>query len=506
MSDMLRKLGIEIDIYGNVAGLKQIDAAVAGVTAKAKILGAVLGGAFAFGALKNTISQSLNFADQFEDQAMRLGVSSQELQKWGFVAEQAGVSAETMAKGISFLNKNLGEAQMGKGKKGEGALKLFSEVGITNLKNANGTFKDSGQILLEFSDKLAKLPTAAQKAAMGAGLMGKAGKELGVVLGQGSTAIQEQIDLLMELGGVLPDGVGKQADRLKDKLNAINKSWEVTKAILVVKVVPAIVSFVTWLAKGALWLRNFEQRTGALSLGLAALTGMMGIFLAKSIMAGKAFFLTWMKAALPFVIVAAELFLLFAIVQDLYYFLTGKGDSFIEEFIKQFYGIEKGTDAVNAIRGGFNDFIDVLKGVKKLLDPILNTMDRIAATAGLLKEIRVGGAFDPTSSRTLADVRKEFDTKRGLYSTNKIRGDLLDSTRQTGGIVSTPVQQLAGPDRFLRNYAQPMTQANTLPTTVTNTFNITSNDPQAVGNAVEQKLSGMLVNANENFKTKKAAQ
>ncbi len=93
--------------------------------------------------------QAYNAAASFQMFESQTGLSSQELQKWQIVAEEANVSAEAMASGISTLQRNLAEIRLGRGN-----ISPFLLAGV----NPNG--KNAFEVLDQLRERIKGLDSA----------------------------------------------------------------------------------------------------------------------------------------------------------------------------------------------------------------------------------------------------------------------------------------------------------------------------------------------------------
>lgn len=91
---------------------------------------------------KRIAEESINAAVGFEAFTNQTGLSSQELQKWEIVAEQANVSAGSVASSVSALQRQMAEIRMGRGD-----ISSFQLLGI----NVNG---NAFQVLDQLRERL----------------------------------------------------------------------------------------------------------------------------------------------------------------------------------------------------------------------------------------------------------------------------------------------------------------------------------------------------------------
>lgn len=140
----------------------------------------------------------------------RLGFTVEELQKFEYVADLAGVGSETFVKGVKKLSEASVEAAGGTKKQAE----AFDALGIS-VKNADGSIKSSQELLLAMADRFAVSGegelSASQKIYAAQKLLGKSGADMITVLNQGSAAIKEQMDELVALGIIDYDQAEKSA-------------------------------------------------------------------------------------------------------------------------------------------------------------------------------------------------------------------------------------------------------------------------------------------------------
>jgi hypothetical protein len=81
--------------------------------------------------------------------------------------------------------------------------------------------KDAGEVFRLMADGLAKIPNAADRAAVEVAIFGRAGQKLDTLLAGGSAAINELAQAAEQLGIVLSDEQIQKADQTADKLEAV---------------------------------------------------------------------------------------------------------------------------------------------------------------------------------------------------------------------------------------------------------------------------------------------
>ena len=207
--------------------------------------------------------QAIDAADNLNDLSQRTGVAVPILSKFGAAAKDAGSSIDEVAKGMGRLSKGI----IDPASKTNEALK---SIGV-NSRDAQGNIRGLDQIMLDISDKFAKMPDGAQKTALAMELFGKSGMNLIPMLNGGR-------DALSKYSATIDTEMAQAADKFNDAINAVARSISgpFNQAIT------ALLPFITQLAQGiaglAQWfgglpqpLQNIIFAFGALATALIVL-------------------------------------------------------------------------------------------------------------------------------------------------------------------------------------------------------------------------------------------
>jgi len=133
------------------------------------------------------IAQRIESLAGVVDKANQTGLSAEFIQQLGFAADQSGVSVDGLLGGLSKMTIELGKTQ------------LNSEETSNNLKqigleaSALADMKPEDQFLA-IADAIAKLPSAAEKAAATVAIFGKSTSEMIPLLGEGEKGIRALMD------------------------------------------------------------------------------------------------------------------------------------------------------------------------------------------------------------------------------------------------------------------------------------------------------------------------
>ena len=261
------------------------------------------------------------------------------------------------------------------------AARAFKAMGIQVVDSA-GNLRDPSAVMLEISDRLAKMPDGANKTALAMTLMRGAGKDLIPMLNEGSDAIKR-----LETG--MTTGFAKAAEAYGDDITEIGQRTGRLGLTIMAELLPvlesatnALAAFLDGFAKLPDWLQGAIGIIGGLALafvGLAApimltakaIGGLVAWFSGSPLAAAIAGFITW-----PALLVAA---------------LIGAGVAIfvfrdeIMAFLDWFWKASR--DALNAIGGMLYDllvepFIRAWTNMRDAVAPFFTWLGG-AITAGL---------------------------------------------------------------------------------------------------------------------------
>lgn len=180
-----------VDFKGKVSGVGD------GFTASMDNLGKVLavGGAVGAGLFALT-KGSADAGDQLNDTAVRIGVSTDMLQRWRYAAQLSGSSVENLDSGMERFGKNLSAAAAGSGE-AAGALQAMG----VKIKDNRGRLRDQEAILLDVADAMAKIPDAQDRLRVSSALFGKGAQDLVTTMSQGRAGVQGLFTEFQKMGG-----------------------------------------------------------------------------------------------------------------------------------------------------------------------------------------------------------------------------------------------------------------------------------------------------------------
>ncbi len=170
---------------------------------------------------------SIDAADNLNDMSQRTGVAVESLSRFGQAAQDSGSSIEGVAKGMGQLAKRITDPS-------SAASKALFGIGVAT-RDAQGKVRSLDAVMLEISDRFAKMPDGAEKSALAMQLFGKSGVELIPMLNQGRAALEQY-------QATISGDMAKSADEFNDSLNAIGRSLSGPFNEAVTALLPAITS------------------------------------------------------------------------------------------------------------------------------------------------------------------------------------------------------------------------------------------------------------------------
>jgi lambda family phage tail tape measure protein len=229
---------------------------------------------------------AIDLADDMRDLSQRTGVGVETLGQFKVAAELSGSSLEGVAKGLTFLNKNMVAAATGT----EAAAAAFKTVGVSTTE-ADGTLRKADKVFLDVADRFAQLRDGPEKAALAIKIFGKAGAELIPILNLGSKEIQ-RFGL-----GIGPDFADK-ADAFNDQLGLMKAQTTVLTVQIGSALLPVMSGLVSIFTQAITFVGNLagefykaiggaaglQQVAAGLIKTMVVLTGVTaGVFIATNI-------------------------------------------------------------------------------------------------------------------------------------------------------------------------------------------------------------------------------
>ncbi len=188
------------------------------------------------------------------NEARRAGVSAEDFQIWGYVAEQNRIPVDALVDGLKEMNLRADEFVMtGKGSGAE----AFERLGYSSEDLAR-KLKDPSALMSEILERLEQMDKAAQIRIADELFGGTGGERFVELLGQGARKIEETKREAVNLGVVMSDDLIAKADILDRQFNTIANTVGTTLKSAIISAAYSLSEFIDG-------FRTFEkQRTATL--------------------------------------------------------------------------------------------------------------------------------------------------------------------------------------------------------------------------------------------------
>lgn len=182
-----------------------------------------------------------SYGETVEKISKQAGLSTDDVQRFGFAAKTVGVETKDAAGALADLTKAQNEAQHGN----KDAAAAFAAVGISlaTLKTASPE-----ELLGKISDAFAKSADGAGKAAVASELLGTAGKDLIPLLDQGSARLDALGVTAGQVGAILSADTIAQLSALQEQLELSHAKMDALTLSAKTALLPTIINLTNALA------------------------------------------------------------------------------------------------------------------------------------------------------------------------------------------------------------------------------------------------------------------
>lgn len=160
--------------------------------------------------------------------SQKTGIGAQALSDLRAAAQNGGVDFEELGTSLVKFSVNLQKAQAG----AKESQRAFDALGVS-VKNSDGSYKKTGDVILEVADAFKAAKDGPEKAAVAVALFGRAGADLIPVLDKGKEAIKN-------VGARISDDFIKQATEFSDNMKEMARQAEGFAATMLEKVLPTV--------------------------------------------------------------------------------------------------------------------------------------------------------------------------------------------------------------------------------------------------------------------------
>lgn len=220
--------------------LARVDKSMKSVGRAARGMGAAMS-ALAVAGVGAFVKRTLDSADALAKQADRIGISTDQLQRWRHAAELSGVGAGKLDSALKTFGKRFGEFQAG-----TGALNTFlNKMDPAFAKMVAGA-QSSDEALRMIFDRMAQMENASDRAALSAAAFSKSiGVDMVSLAQNGSAAL----DGMLAEAQTVDEGLLRSAEAANDAMTRLGNSLSVIGATIALSVAPALADFADMLAE-----------------------------------------------------------------------------------------------------------------------------------------------------------------------------------------------------------------------------------------------------------------
>lgn len=357
---MLRELLAKLDIQVDGSDLEKFAGSIEGVGSKLKSFGSLLAGGLAAGAVKSFIDSQIEAGDALGDTAAKLGVSTDELQRFQFAAKATGGEVESATTALRFLNKNVGEAASGN----KTLVEAFAKIGVS-VKDSNGNVAETADLLPGIAQGISELGSQGEKTAAAMAIFGRGAADILPLLDKGAAGVSALYEEFDSLGGGLSDEFVSQAGDAADQLDRLEFVAQGLKSEILVGILPILTKWlgVARTLGGA--LVRFARSTTILETATKALGVALGVLVAQrmramlpqvwaQVRAFAALRTSVFGASVPVWAIVALFALVYLALDDLFALMNG-GESVIGKFVDKFGGVGASKKLADDLRASWDN-------------------------------------------------------------------------------------------------------------------------------------------------------
>lgn len=236
----------------------------------------VAGGAIT-AALGAAVIKTANFGDEINDMSQRTGIATEILSGYKLAADNSGTSLDGLATGLKILSRNMFDASTGTGT----AKDAFDFLGIS-VVNADGTLRDSNEVMLDVAERFKGMENGAQKTALSMDIFGKSGSDLIPMLNLGRDGLQESYKAAERFGTIVSKGAAKAADEFNDSLGNMKSSLSGATHEIGAAIMPAVQGLVEKVTNIAVKTREWAAEHPGLVSSLGSVAGTIGLVMMQA--------------------------------------------------------------------------------------------------------------------------------------------------------------------------------------------------------------------------------
>lgn len=173
-------------------------------------------------------------ADEIDKASRSIGFTAEAFQEVSFALEQSGLSIDQTRQGLQDMNARLGQAANGTAS----IVDAYSRLGVA-IRDSNGAVRDSEDVFTDLIGSLSRVPSAAEKAALGGIVFGEEfSRRVIPALEGGAKGFADLREQARSMGLVISNNGIKSLVEFKDELNILKKQFETAKIEITAGLIP----------------------------------------------------------------------------------------------------------------------------------------------------------------------------------------------------------------------------------------------------------------------------
>ena len=164
---------------------------------------------------------AVEYADKIGKTASKLGLTVEELQKYRFAAERAGIETRTLDMSMQRFTRRLGEAQNGTGV----LYKELTALGIA-VRDTNGDLRSTEDVLYDYAEAIKEADGQAEKLRLAFVAFDSEGAAMVNMFKDGSESLRELAEQMESVGLIMSEETTQKAAELSDKFGTMSQILE----------------------------------------------------------------------------------------------------------------------------------------------------------------------------------------------------------------------------------------------------------------------------------------
>ena len=235
--DAMQDAGDKTSGFGDKLKSGLATAAKAAGVAIAAVGTAVVAGAKA---LTDFTVSGAAYADEIMTDSAVTGIATDKLQEYRYAAELVDVSTDTLTKSMAKNIKSMSSAAKGTGATAE----AYKTLGV-EVKNSDGTLRDSQTVYWELIDALGQVENETDRDSLAMQILGKSAQELNPLIEAGSARMEELGQQARDAGAVLSQDTLESFGAFDDQLQYLKVNSEAAKNALGTALLPMLTELAT---------------------------------------------------------------------------------------------------------------------------------------------------------------------------------------------------------------------------------------------------------------------